>query len=320
MSSNNAILRKADVAVADLIADGGYLNDEQANAFIRKLIEQPTILQNARRVVMNSPQRQINKIGFGSRILRAAASGTALAAGDRVKPDFGQIKLSTNEVIAEVHIPYDVIEDNIERGGIGENVAAGPGGIGGGIKDTIMTLIAERAVLDLEELALLGDTGSGDAFLALVDGWLLQSSVNTVDGTDVGVNKSLFKAGLQAMPSQYLRNRAALRHFLSVDNEIEYRDYLGSRNTGLGDNTITGNNPVFGFGVRVDPVPLMPETNGLMTDPLNLVWGIQRQIQMEADKDIQAREYIIVLTARVDFKVEEPDAIVQYQNVGATTP
>jgi hypothetical protein len=36
---------------------------------------------------------------------------------------------------------------------------------------------------------------------------------------------------------------------------------------------------------------------------------------MEFDKDITARVYIIVLTTRLDFQIEEPEALVEYQNI-----
>ena len=38
---------------------------------------------------------------------------------------------------------------------------------------------------------------------------------------------------------------------------------------------------------------------------------------MEFDKDITARVYIIVLTARVAFQIEETEAIVAYENVSS---
>jgi hypothetical protein len=311
---NEDLVKKADWAVADL-SSGGLLNAEQSNSFIRKLLIQPTILRQARSVTMASPQRNINKIQFASRILKPGVSGTALGVGDRSKPVTEQVQLSTKEVIAEIRLPYDVIEDNVERGNIGAMTDTNGTPTSGGIRDTIMTLIAERAALDLEELALLGDTASGDAYLALVDGYLKQATSNTVDNASGGIGKSMFKAGLQSMPDQYLRNLAALRHWVSVDNEIEYRDSLSNRETGLGDSVIQGTTPVFGFGVPVEMASLMPVAQGLLTNPLNLIFGIQRNIHIETDKDISARTYIIVLTARVDFKLEEEEAVVKYINV-----
>ena len=63
-------------------------------------------------------------------------------------------------------------------------------------------------------------------------------------------------------------------------------------------------------------VQLMPEALGLFTNPLNLIFGIQRQISLEFDKNISERVYIVVLTARVAVQVEETDAIVKYTNIG----
>src|ERR1035438_9251044 len=83
MSSNQELLRKADLALADLASNGGLLLPEQADTFIRVLIEQPTLLASARVVTMNTPTRKINKIGFGNRIMRRATSSTALADSDR---------------------------------------------------------------------------------------------------------------------------------------------------------------------------------------------------------------------------------------------
>ena len=317
MSSNSQIIRKADMVVGDL-ASGGLLNEEQTNAFIRKLIVQPTILRLARLVTMRAEKRQINKIGFGSRILRPGVEGTGLSVGDRSKPTTEQILLDTNEVIAEVRLTYDVIEDNIERGNIGIGGANGPNSgrpVSGGIKDTIVTLMAEQAATDLEELAILGDTGSGDAYLAILDGYLKQASANVFDNGAAGVSKALWKEGIKTMPDQYLRNRAAMWHMASVDNETEYRDTLASRETAGGDSIIQGNNQVFGFGIPVLPVSLMPEAQGLLTNPLNLIFGIQRDISIEVDKDVSARQFIIVLTAKVDFKIEEPEAVVKYDNI-----
>ena len=42
------------------------------------------------------------------------------------------------------------------------------------------------------------------------------------------------------MPPQYQRNKAALNHFVSVNNETEYRDTLADRGTALGDQMTQG--------------------------------------------------------------------------------
>jgi hypothetical protein len=319
MSSNEALMRKADLAVSDLNSDGGKLLPEQANMFIRKLLKQPTVLRQARTVVMNSPQRNVNKIQFADRILMPATANTALDADTSVtnrrsKPTTEQITLTTKEVIAEVRLPYDVVEDNIERGNIGLSTDTGGSPAGGGIVDTVMTLIAERAALDLEELALLVDENSGDAYLALVDGWLKRMTTNVVDSASAPISRQLLTAGMKAMPSQYRRNRAAMRHYVSTENEIDYRETVAQRETATGDAQTSALTPLYAAGSPVEGAALMPGASGFLTHPLNLLFGIQRNIHVETDKDIRTRNYIIVLTARIDFQIEEELATVKYTN------
>jgi len=320
MTTNKELFRKADWAIGDL-STGGLLNDEQANTFIRKLLIQPTLLSRVRRVVMNSPTRKINKIQFDQRILKAGVqAGSKITLDDtadkeRSKPVTEQITLTSQEVIAEVRLPYEIIEDNIERGNIGLQEDVGGTSAGGGLVDTIMTLIAERAALDLEELALLGDTASADPFLKLTDGYLKSLTSNVVDASGAQISRTILKNGMKTLPVQYRRNRATLAHYLSTENEIEYRDTIANRETSLGDAQLQSTAPIFGAGAPVLGVGLMPGAQGFLVNPLNLIFGIQRQIHVETDRDIRAREFIIVLTARVDFQIEEELAGVKYINL-----
>ena len=333
MSTNEKLIQKADWAVSDLESSGGKLNPEQANTFIRKLLAQPTMLRQVRRVVMTAPERKINKIQFAKRILRAASSATALdtAAVDgafdpvaeataRAKPTTEQITLNTKEVIAQVNLPYDLIEDNIERGNIGTYNEGGSPRASGGIVDTILTLVAERAALDLEELAIHGDTtlGASDTYLDLVDGYLKRlDGGNIVDAGGAPISRAIMTEGMKLLPSQYRRSRARLGHFLATEQEIDYRETVAQRETATGDSQTSSVAPLFAAGAPVAGVALMPNDQGILTNPQNLIFGIQRNIHFETAKDITTREYIVVVTARVDFQVEETDAAVRYDNIGA---
>ncbi len=310
--NNQELIQKADLALSDL-ATAGKLNDDQTDRFIRKLMDTPTMLQNCRTVTMNSPQRKINKIGFGSRMLRAGVQGVPLAEAQRYKADLSQIVMNTDEVVAEINLPYDVLEDNIERAGTDAALQGGPGGL----HQTLVDMMAERAAVDLEELGLLGDTASSDPYLALTNGWLKLANANVVNAANSTISKDILKAGVKAMPDKYLRNRAQMIQYMSVDNETELRDLYSNRATALGDSMLTGAQDVFMHGSKVRGASRMPTTSGLYCDPLNLLFGIWRNIQIEYDKDIRARTFVIVLTARVGFNIEEPDAVVQYQNIKA---
>lgn len=306
MSSNQEVIQKADMALADL-ATAGRLNPEQTNRFMRKVMDEPTILNASRFVAMSGPEKKINKIGFGSRILRPAVSAQALAASDRVKPTTEQITLLTKEVMAEIILPYDVLEDNIEGGKVSGKMQE----TAGGLHDTVIDLIGKRAALDLEELALLGDTTSGDPYLALHNGWLKLANLNAVAAGGVAYSKDIVKSVVKTMPDKYLRNRASMVHFVSVDQETELRDQFANRQTAGGDQYLTGAGPLWVYGSQVKGAAKMPGTTSLYSDPKNLIFGVQRDVSIEFDKDIRARTFIIVLTTRIALQVEETEAVVK---------
>lgn len=313
MSSNQDLVKKADLALSDLAANGGLLNPEQTDSFVQVLIDSPTILNRARIVTMTAPQKKINKIGFGSRILRPAVSATMLADADRAKPDLGQIILNTKEVIAELHLPYDVLEDNVEGG----NINAPMGSPAGGIQATLVQMMGQRVALDLEELGILGDSSSLDPYLALCNGFLKRANAHVYDAGGATISKDTFKGVIKQMPPKYLRVRGDNEFFISVNNETEYRDTVANRVTGLGDAALVSSNGMAVFGSPIFGASLMPEAQAIYTNPQNLIYGIQRRVNIEYDKDIRARKFIVVITVRMDFQIEEPDACGKAINIGS---
>jgi len=315
--TTNANLARADVALADLEANGGMLNPEQANQFIDFVMEEPTVLQQARVVRMAGPRRKINRMGFANRILRAARQvGSANDDGgndryvrknDRAAPQTSQIELNTSELIAEVRIPYEVLEDNIE----GDNMEA-----------HIMRQIAVRAALDLEEWSLWADESSADPYLALQDGWMkrIQTDGNVLDWNSAGVNPDLFASALLALPQKYLKNLAQMKAWITHANRIKYQQKIAQRLTGYGDSAVQNNIPLQAHGLTVEAAALMTGglsgEGGLVTFPQNLLFGIQRDISIESDKDIRSREYIIVLTCRTALQVDDVDAGVVISEIG----
>jgi hypothetical protein len=303
--------QKADMALADLTSNGGLLNPEQNDTFIRQLMDQPTMLRAVRTVPMNSPVMKINKINFGSRILHPASqTGSAnddgsnprwLAKAQRAAIQTEQVTLTTKEVIAEVRIPYEVLEDNIEQGALA---------------DTILAMIAERAAVDFEELLIMGDTTSGDAFLALQDGIMKQSTLNIVDATGQTAHINTFNNLKKALPTRFRRNLATMGYFASMDFESDYRVQLAGRQTPGGDSWTTTGAPLPVMGVALNGVALMPTGQILFANPQNFIFGIQRSVRIEQDRDIRSREVIIVLTARIAIGVEEKRAIAKAINVG----
>lgn len=310
--SNKELAKRADFAVDTLSSTGGVLSPEQGDAFIDIVQDTPTILRDSRVIRMGGPVRKINRLGFGDRIMKAAPQGTApyagddgtndryLAAADRSAPITAQITLTTKELLAEVHLPYEALEDNIE---------------GMAFEDHLMRLIGQRAALDLEDWALLADTASPDPYLALNDGLLKTATSNVTDNLAAGMSPDVFEDAMLAMPQQYMASLDTMRHYITVQDEIKYRANVAKRATGYGDSVLTEDNRVNAFGVPVTPAPRMSAATGLFTFPNNILFGIQRDIQIETDRDIRARQVIIVLTMRCDVRWDDELATVKITNI-----
>jgi HK97 family phage major capsid protein len=306
------LVRKADLALSDLTSHG-VLNPEQENTFFRKVIDAPTILKECRFVPMAGPRKEINKIGFADRILKAANQGTistpelaetgtrALTRANRTLPSLSKITLDTDELIAEINIPYEVLEDNIEK----EN-----------LQSTMLDMIAEGCARDLEEKIILGDTTSADAYLALQNGILAATSSNTVNHGGAEVDVNLFKNMRNALPVRYHRFINDMRFYVSTTREVDMRAALAQRQTNLGDQMLAASAAISMMGVQVRGATQMPNANAILLNPKNLIVGIQRNMRMEMDKNIRERAIIIVLTMRMDHLFEEEDMVVKALNIG----
>jgi len=298
------IIEKA-FATGDL-ASGGLLNPEQAAAFIRRLIDFTVVLREARRVPMTAAKRLVEKIGFGSRIMQAATEGTAPSTTH--KPSTSKVELSVVEALAAVDVTYSALEDNIER----QN-----------LQQTILDLIAERAALDLEELALHGDTGDADTYLAMLNGFFKQATSHVVNAGTTPISQEIFIDALKALPAKYMRNPAEWRFYVHRNVELDYRNLLSERATGAGDRYLLENAPVFVGGVPVVFVPAIksrasgPDTvsDALLVHPQNLIGGFHRDITTELERKPRARVIETTTTVRVDFKYEEEDAVVKITNI-----
>lgn len=305
---NRTIMQKADMEVADLIADGGYLQEEQAQQFIVDIIKQSVLLKMVTVRPMKSHTLLLGKVGLNGRVLRPGTSGTAVPLADRAKPVTDEVTLGTHLLKGEIRLNDELLEDNIENGTF---------------KQTVMDMMSEQVALDMEELLVNGDTTSADTLLAVLDGMLKKATSHVVNAGDVPIHKGLFKNALKALPSQYNRFRNDQVFLTSEDAEVDYRDYLADRATVLGDRFLENDAPTKYAGRSILPVPVFPDNIGtgthctdiLLTHPKNAIWGVWRKVKVETDRDIQTGEWIMVVTVRAGFEYQEEDAVVKVINV-----
>jgi hypothetical protein len=307
-TSNRSLLEKADLAIADLTAGGGYLKATQAKKFLRLLIKESVLLQMVTVAPMAAPKEEISRIKFGSRVLRPGREATALSQAERSRPDFSKVELDTKLFKAEVRLSDEVLEDNIEQGEM---------------RQTIMEMLAEAIARDMEEVVVNGNTASTDPFLAQMDGILVQARSNVVDAAGTPLSKNLLNDLIKSLPSEHLRDKKAMRFLTSVDADLDYRNALAERATAIGDKFLEGDTPVLYSGVPLQPVPLWPENLGplqdrtavLLTNPKNIYVGVWRQIRIETDRDISEGVLKIVATLRFDATYAEEAGTAKAINV-----
>src|SRR5215472_90168 len=115
--SPTALIERADMSLADLTVTGGVgggiLLPEQANAFLDVVYDAPTIFRDARQDRMGSPIKNIDRIGFNTRILHASpGENVAPDIAHRAKPTTSEIPLVAKDYVGEVNIPYNVLTDS----------------------------------------------------------------------------------------------------------------------------------------------------------------------------------------------------------------
>lgn len=311
MASNQTFIEKADLAVSDLVTEGGFLNAEQAREFFEIMIEDSVLMGLITVKPMSTPSYELSKMGFLGRVLRGAVEGQGLPEADRSRPQMGKTTLTTVEFIAEVRIPYAAVEDNVAQGQF---------------VPFVMELMGKAVARDMEEIVIQGDTASADPVLAKLDGFLKQATTQVVSTGQSRLTKSILKQMVQTMPSQFYRGARDMAFVTSKNAVIDYADSLASRATALGDDFLVRAADAEYTGIPVISIPKFPEnlgggtneTNVLLSEIKNMVVGVQRDVRIETDRDISAREWIIVATVRFDSKFTHEPAVVKATEVLAS--
>lgn len=312
METNRSILEKAELALADIAGSNGILQTAQAQRFIRLLVKESKVMGMSTVTPLRAPKQLINKTRFTGPVLRRGQEATALSEGDVSKPGFTFVEHDAQLFKAEVRLTDEVLEDNIE---------------GDQLRQTVMSTLAERLALDMDDLIVNSDETSLEDRYTAFNGILALATTNVVNAGVSTLHKGILRDMLKTMPSEWLRNKGAMRFLTSVDAEIDYRDSLSDRMTMLGDHALAAvgsESAVVGYsGVPVIDIPVFPEnlgvgtncTNILLTDPKNIDVGIWRKLKIETDKDIRAGVLIVVASIRFDVVFQEELAVVKATNV-----
>lgn len=309
---NDELLRKATLQTPDFDGVGeAPLTIQQVQEFLRIAILPQDMLPGVRTVTSNAALWQESKLDFAARILRPGTEGERLISGERVKPTTGIVEIVTVLVRGEVPVTDEVMEDQVERAGF---------------SDTITTMVAEGAGRDIEELMIQGDTNSGDAYLALTNGWLVLAQGaggNVVSVAASGQDyQSIFNEMLVNQPDRFKRNKQDQRFYVPKRLEEKYRDILAARGTPLGDLMLEGGRTLRYQEIEITGVSQFPITSAnpdtaqiLLTNRKNLYAGFRRNIRMETFRDPREGQTSFILTARVDPEIAVVESTVIATNV-----
>lgn len=320
------LLEKVLTTTAIGAAGGGILKPEQANKFIDYMWDETALTSMVRRVKMNNPTQELDKIAVGRRLARKASEG--VDDGQNVDPTFAKISMTTVKIRLDWELTTESLEDNLE---------------GDALEDHVARLMATQLGNDLEDLYINGDTGDTDPLLSALDGFIKRflSGAHVVSAGGAKLNKSVFNKIVKTLPRKYLSRRGDLKFFTSpgllqdflnitTDNtggaflNLQERAYDNKAVEGSGGGSIF----LKPFGVQSVEIPLWPEDidgthsgasgdhgMGVWTFPKNMIIGVQREIKVYREYKPKKDSIEYTVYTRVANQIENLDAAVTVTNI-----
>lgn len=296
------------------LASGGLMNPEQAAKFVQGIFDKSVITAECRREPMKANKKQIDKITYTSDILQKPnAVGTDPSATS--KPTTTKVTLDAQEAIVAIDIGYDALEDSIESQGL---------------MDTILGITAGRLGYEIDVLALHGNSvGATGTFLDILDGIFKQVTTHVLDAGDATLSDTILANALKKLPGKYLDNEAGWRFYVSHLARLDYVTCLAGKgvNEAFVRYLIEAKEPAYNGipvrkvgGIKTEDVgggasPVVYGSQALLVNPRNIVFGIHRDIAYEFQRQPRKRIVEVTITMRVDFKLEEEDAIVKITDI-----
>ena len=204
--------------------NGGLANPDRKNQFER-LIRGTNDMMNAADIEFTDTTRvQYDKQYMGRRVLEASTEATTFT--NIHEPDFDGGTITLQKLTGGYTISYEALINNIEKKAYQPRLTAD---------------FMEKASFDISDLAVNGDTGSGDPFYAKINGFYKRSDNSyIVDAEGNTIGKNVFYTGFRALPKEVRRKKSQLRWFGNSLLETDWREKYGDRATVGGDSATRG--------------------------------------------------------------------------------
>jgi len=295
------LLAKIDKIAAKATIDSsalsaGTIREDKADQFISTVVDQSKFLQSITIQRMNAPSRPVSTIGIASRIMRTKADAATIGVS------ISDHMLNSKTVVIPVNVDFEFLEDL--------SVANG--------EEELVKLFSAAITNDLVDMMFNGNEATtGDAFLKINNGFI---KLLTTEGRGAHIVDTIPAAGaltvpqtltamVKALPAKW-RNKENVKYIVNPDLAEDYIDTFEATAHGL----YLPNNKLTARGIEVVPQAYMPTGYSLLTDPKNLVLGIQREIRI--GRQINERDTCVefTFTLRFDYETAVDDAIVMAYN------
>lgn len=303
MSSNEELMKETITSGDTLTGTGkgGRLSPEQAKKFISYMTDNTEFLKDTRLERMSAPEKQLDFLLIGSRLIRKATE--ALGPDELAGVNITRKELRSVKVRLAADITTEFDEDNIE----GESGS-----------DRVARELAQQFGNDIADLMLNGDTdatGAEASFLTIADGVIKQAKASTETHkyklTGADYKGTIFPGMLELMPNRFKRDRKNMRFYCSSSVGDKYIMSLADRQTPLGDAIYTGKVPMQFIDIRVFPVEYMPDDVIILTHKDNLVSGVQRDMKVLSQHNQRKDLTEFTMYMRLDpGKIVYDDALV----------
>jgi HK97 family phage major capsid protein len=264
---------------------------------------------------------EIPRFGIGDQILHGANELTALLPDQYIRFETGMVYMTSFKVMAEMHMSYELLEDNI---------------MGNRLAQYVLGEAQRRIAVDLERLIINGDTmipPTTNSLLCMEDGLLKRTRTqipagrpslglmggHIVDALGNTIDVPIWFDLERALPEKYAAGDYI--YFTHRDVALAWRENRTDRPTAVGDQFIFEQKAATALGREVLTSPFVPmSADGVHTymwliQPKNIILGTYRNMRIESTKNIQKQKIIFVLSSRIGLRIEEPDAIAMVENL-----
>lgn len=297
-------------------AKGGYLRAPQVNRFLDYMWDKTVLGSQVRTERIKGETAELSRIAVGERLLRVATE--AVDDGVNVGAAFGKVSISTTKFRLDWELSSEALEDGIEAEAL---------------EDHIANLMAAQVANDLEDYAINSDSGKAGENLSLggFNGWAktAEATGHVVEAGDSTLSRKVLSDMIKAMPRKGMQNRARLKFFASsnavqdlLDSEAQLRlETAREIGTDAGQHVSgpLGYAAPRVYGQDIQEVPLFDddrkgddsgETQVWFTDPKNLIWAVQREIQVFREFKPKKDSIEFTLYCRVGTAIEDPNSFV----------